>query len=106
MTENLVGYFDAAISNKANPDAFLNNIHEEPVDLYLTYEKTFLAPRIINEVGNIFPLLLSGALPLAVSSLAEAVIDDITDKVALIADGTNGGYSWQPKQDITLNNLT
>jgi hypothetical protein len=79
----LVGYLDASISNKVDPETYLDNIHNDPVDLYLTYEKTFLAPRIINEVEDMLPTLLNGSLPVAISSLAEGLLDDVTSKVSL-----------------------
>ncbi|MDR1234973.1 MAG: hypothetical protein LBJ97_02695 [Mycoplasmataceae bacterium] len=100
LTENLVGYLDASISNKVDPETYLDNIHNDPVDLYLTYEKTFLAPRIINEVEDMLPTLLNGSLPVAISSLAEGLLDDVTSKVSLPWD--QGGYSWTPTQEIVL----
>jgi hypothetical protein len=91
LTTNLVNFLDANISDKQNPSIYLNNLHDHPINLYLTYEKTFLAPRIINEIEAMFPLLISGTLPIAISSLLEILMNDVTNKIVLPYQ--NGGYS-------------
>lgn len=100
LTTNLVNFLDANISDKQNPSIYLNNLHDHPINLYLTYEKTFLAPRIINEIEAMFPLLISGTLPIAISSLLEILMNDVTNKIVLPYQ--NGGYSWTPAQDINI----
>jgi hypothetical protein len=79
------------MSNMVNPETFMNMFHNNPIDLFLTYEKTFLAPRIINQVIDLFPTLASGVLPMAIGSLVEILVADVTNKIAL--PYTKGGYS-------------
>jgi hypothetical protein len=68
-----------------------------PLNFYVTYEKSFLSAKLIDEMGSSLTAIVSKSLPVMAGTFYQSVVQNICAEVNTIAeeeDGAwNGGYS-------------
>jgi hypothetical protein len=77
---------DASISLAVDPANFLKDLQVKKIGMYVTYEKTFLAARLIASQLETLSTLITGSIPQMAMSLMEGADASISNDIAKPVD--------------------
>jgi hypothetical protein len=61
-------------------------LQTEQINLYVTYARTFLAARLVEESMKSMSALITSSLPMMGATLAEQYVDNLTNSISTISD--------------------
>jgi hypothetical protein len=88
----LINYLDASITQKVDPKIYLDELKKMPINFYVTYEKSFLSAKLIDEMSSSLTSIATKSVPVMAASVFQNMIKTVSDKIGLLAytDPTTG----------------
>jgi hypothetical protein len=94
---------DASITRKINPQDFLDELASNKLNFYVTYEKSFLSAKLVDQMQSSITSLANSSMPVMAASIAQNIIAN--KSIGIVADYTAGGYSFTPTTTVSDVNV-
>jgi hypothetical protein len=82
---------DASITHQQDPEIYLKMLEANKLNFYVTYEKSFLSAKLVDEMSSSITALASSSLPVMAGAVAQKMVEQVCSEIANYAttDGTN-----------------